>query len=89
MVKIYENLLKLHAFQTYTDKTTAYFRKIRDYLYLNGEKNRSKNTKFHQSKFSVLKIEIELLVFLERPYDILERLIILFAKSNFIGFLSH
>ena len=70
----------------YTQDYSGYFKDIKDYIYLNGEKYRPQYiSPINSSSFETLKNEI--LAFLGWPYYILERLTILYAMFNFIGFL--
>ena len=67
----------------YTQDYSGYFKDIKDYIYLNGEKYRPQD--ISHKIFVTLKNEI--LAFLGWPYYILEGLTILYAMFNFIGFL--
>ena len=70
----------------YTQDYSGYFKDIKDYIYLNGEKYRPQNiSPINIFSFVILKNKI--LAFLGWPYYILEKLTILYAMSNFIGFL--
>ena len=70
----------------YTNDYSGYFKDINDNMYLNGEKYRPQDVSpINIFSFGTLKIEI--LAFLGWPYYILERLTILYAMFNFIGFL--
>ena len=64
---------------------TTYLKDIDDYIYLNGEKNRSQDIS-PINVFSFLTLKNEILVFLGWLYYILEKLTILYAMFNFIGF---
>ena len=70
----------------YTHDYSGYFRDIKDYIYLNGEKYRPQDIS-HIKNFSFVTLKNEILAFLGWPYYILERLTILYAMFNFIGFL--
>ena len=71
----------------YTQDYSGYFKDIKDYIYLNGEKYRLQDiSPINISSFVTLKNEI--LAFLGWPSYISERLIILYAKFNYIGFIS-
>ena len=59
---------------------------MKDYIYLNGEKYRPQDIS-PENIFSFVNLKNELLAFLGWPYYILERLTILYAMSNFLGFL--
>ena len=71
--------------RTYTH-LDGYFKDIKDYTYLIGEKYRPQD-KSPVNIFSFVNLKNELLAFLGWPYYILERLTILYAVFNFIGFL--
>ena len=73
--------------QTFIHKTTAgYFKDIEDYIYLNGEKYRPQDIS-PINIFSFVTLKNKILAFLGWPHYILERLTILYAMFNFIGFL--
>ena len=69
----------------YTHDYSGYFRDIKNYIYLNGEKYRPQDIS-HIKKFSFVTLKTEILAFLGWPYYILERLTILYAMFNLIGF---
>ena len=69
----------------YTQDYSGYFKDIKDYIYLNGEKYRPQDIS-PINIFSFLTLKNEILAFLGWPYYILERLTILYAMFNFIGF---
>ena len=71
---------------SYAQDYSGYFQDIKDYIYLNGEKYRLQDIS-PINIFSFVNLKNEVLVFLEWPYYILERLTILYAMFNFIGFL--
>ena len=71
---------------TYTQDYSGYFKDIKDYIYLNGEKYRPQVIS-SKSIFSFVTLKNEILAFLGWPYYILEKLTILYAMFNFIGFL--
>ena len=83
-----QNLLKLAETAGFSDiyaqDYSGYFKDIKGYFYLNGEKYRPQDI----SPISFVNLKNELFVFLGWPYCILERLTILYAMFNFIGFLS-
>ena len=58
----------------------------KDYIYLNGEKYRPQDIS-PINIFSFVTLKNEILDFLGWPYYILEKLTILYAMFNFIGFL--
>ena len=70
----------------YTKDYSRFFKDIKDYLYLNGEKYRPQDIS-PINICSFVKFKNELLAFLGWPYYILERLTILYAMFNFIGFI--
>ena len=70
----------------YAQDYSGYFKDINDYICLNGEKNRPQDI-IPINIFSFVNLENEVLAFLGWPYYILERLTILYAMLNFIGFL--
>ena len=70
----------------YTQDYSGYFEDIKDYIYLNGEKYRPQDIS-PRKFFSFVTLKNEILAFLGWPFYILERLIILYAMSYFIGFL--
>ena len=70
----------------HTQDYSGYFKDIKDYINLNGEKYRPQDiSAINIYNFVTLKNEI--LAFLGWPYYILEKLTILYAMFNFIGFL--
>ena len=70
----------------YTQDYSGFLKDIKDYIFLNGEKYRPQdNSPINIFNFVTLKNEI--LAFLGWPYYILEKLTILYAMFNFIGFL--
>ena len=70
----------------YAQDYIGYFNDIKNYIYLNGEKYRPQDIS-PISIFSFVTLENELLAFLGWPHYILERLAILYAMFNFLGFL--
>ena len=70
----------------YTQDYSRYFKDIKGYIYLNGEKYRPKDIS-PINIFSFITLKNEILAFLGWPHYILERLTILHAMFNFIGFL--
>ena len=70
----------------YAQDYSGYFKDIKDYIYLNGEKYRPQDIS-PINIFSFVNLKNEVLAFLGWPYYILERLTILYAMFNFIGFL--
>ena len=70
----------------YTQDYSGYFKDIKDYIYLNGEKHRPQDIS-PINIFSFVTLKNEILDFLGWPYYILEKLTILYAMFNFIGFL--
>ena len=65
---------------------SGYFKDIKDYIYLNGEKYRPQDIS-PINFFSFVNLKNEVLAFLGWPYCILERLTTLYARFVFIGFL--
>ena len=70
----------------YTQDYSGYFKHIKNYIYLNGEKYRPQDIS-PINTFSFVTPKNEILAFLGWPYYILEKLTILYAMFNFIGFL--
>ena len=70
----------------YTQDYSGYFKDIEDYIYLNGEKYRPQDIS-PISIISFVTLNNEILEFRGSPYYILEKLTILYAMFNFIGFL--
>ena len=70
----------------YTHDYSGYFKDIKDYIYLNGEKYRPQDIS-HIKNFCFVTLKNEILAFLGWPYYNLERLTTLYAMFNFIGFL--
>ena len=70
----------------YAQDYSGYFKDIKDYIYLNGEKYRPQDIS-PINIFSFVNLKNEVLAFLGWPYYILERLTILYAMFKFIGFL--
>ena len=66
----------------YTQDNSGYFKDIKDYIYLNGEKYRPQDVS-PINIFSFVNLKNEILAFL----DILEKLTNLYAMFNFIAFL--
>ena len=62
----------------YTQGYSGYFKIIKDYMYLNGEKYRPQDIS-PINIFSFVTLKNEILAFLGWPYYILERLTILYA----------
>ena len=84
-----QNLLKLVETAGFSDIYTqdyiGYFKDIKDYIYLNGEKFRPQDiSPINICSFLILKNEIH--AFLGWPYFILERLTMQYAMFIFIGF---
>ena len=71
---------------TYTQDYSGYFKDIKDYIYLNGEKYRPQDIS-PIIIFSFVTLKNEILDFLGWPDYILEKSTILYAMFNFIGFL--
>ena len=71
---------------TYTQDYSGYFKDIKDFIYLNGEKYRPQDIS-PINIFSFVTLMNDILAFLGWPYYILEKLAILYAMFNFIGFL--
>ena len=69
----------------YTQGYSGYFKNIKDYVYLNGEKCRPKDIS-PINIFSFLTLKNEILAFLGWPYYLLERFTILYAMFSYIGF---
>ena len=84
-----QNLRKLAETAGFSDKYTqdycGYFKGIKDYIYLNGEKYRPQDISLINI-FSFVNLKNELLASLGWPYYILERLTILYAMFSFLGF---
>ena len=70
----------------YTQDYSGYFKDIKDYIYLNGEKYRPQDIS-PINIFSFVTLKSKILAFLGWPYYILEKLTILYAMFNFIRFL--
>ena len=70
----------------YTKDYSGYFKDIKKFIYLNGEKYRPQDIS-PINIFSSVTLKNEILAVLGWPYYILERLTILYAMFNFIGFL--
>ena len=70
----------------YTQDFSGHFKDIKDYIYLNGEKCRPQDIS-PINIFSFVTLKNEILAFLGWPCYILEKLTILYAMFNFIGFL--
>ena len=70
----------------YTQDYSGYFKDFKNYIYLNGEKYRPQDIS-PINTFSFVTPKNEILAFLGWPYYILEKLTILYAMFNFIGFL--
>ena len=70
----------------YTQDYSGYFKDIKDYMYLNGEKYRPQDIS-PINIFNFVTLKFESRAFLGWPYYILEKLTILYAMFNFIGFL--
>ena len=70
----------------YAQDYSGYFKDIKDYIYLNGEKKRPQDIS-PINIFSFVTLKNKILAFLGWPYYILEILTILYATFNFIGFL--
>ena len=70
----------------YAQDYSGYFKDLNYYIYLNGEKYRPQDISPNKI-FSSVNLKNEVLAFLGWPLYILERLTILYAMFNFIGFL--
>ena len=70
----------------YTQDYSGYFKDIKDYILLNGEKYRLQDIS-PNNIFNFVTLKNEMLAFLGWPFYILERLTILYAMFNFIGFI--
>ena len=70
----------------YTQDYSGYFKDIKDYIYLNGEKYRPQDIS-PINIFNFVTLKNEILAFLGWPYYMLEKLTILYAMLNFIGFI--
>ena len=70
----------------YAQDCSRYFKDIKVYIYLNDEKYRPKYIS-PKNIFSFKNLKNELLAFLGCPYYILEKLTIIYAMFNFLGFL--
>ena len=70
----------------YAQYYSGYFKDIKCYFYLNGEKYRPQDIS-PINYFSFVNLKNEFFAFLGWPYYILERLTIIYAMFNFIGFL--
>ena len=70
----------------YTQDYSGFFKDIKDYIYLNGEKFRLPDIS-PIIIFSFVTLKNEILAFLGWPYYILEKLTILYAMFHLIGFL--
>ena len=70
----------------YAQDYSGYFKYIKVYIYLNGEKYRPQDIS-PINIFSFVNLKNEVLAFLGWPHYILERLTILYAMFNFFGFL--
>ena len=70
----------------YAQDYSGYFQDIKDYIYLNGEKNRPQD--ISPIKIcSFVNLKNEVVAFVGWPYYILERFTILYAMFSFIGFI--
>ena len=70
----------------YVQDYSGYLKDLKDYIYLNGEKYKPQDIS-PIIIFNFVNLKNELLAFLGWPYYILERLTMLYAMFNFIGFL--
>ena len=70
----------------FTQDYSGCFKDTKDYIYLNGENYRPQDIS-PINIFSFVNLKNELLAFLGWPYYILERLTIIYAMFNFIGFI--
>ena len=70
----------------YAQDYSGYFKDIKYEIYLKGEKYRPQDIQ-PINIFSFVNLKNEVLAFLGWPYYILERLTILYAMFNFIGFI--
>ena len=85
-----QNLRKISEIAGFSDiyaqDYSGYFKDFKDYIYLNGEKHRPQDIS-PINIFSFVNFKNEFLAFLGWPYNISERLTILCAMFNFIGFI--
>ena len=85
-----QNLRKLAETADFSDiyaqDYSVYFIDLKDYIHLNGEKYRPQDIS-PINIFNFVNLKNELLAFLGWPYYILERLTMLYAMFNFLGFL--
>ena len=88
---IYQNLRKLAETAEFSDiyaqDYIGYFKDTKDFLYLNGEKYRPQDISPIKI-FSFVNLKNEHFALLGWPFYILERLTILYAMFNCIGFFS-
>ena len=69
-----------------TQDYSGYFKDIKHHIYLKGDKYRPQDIS-PTNNFSFVTLKNEILAFLGWPFYILEKLTILYAMFNFIGFL--
>ena len=82
-----QNLRKLAGLlDIYAQDYSGYFKDIKEYIYLNGEKYRPQDSSLIKI-FIFVYLKNEVSAFLGCPYYILERLTIFYAMFNFIGFI--
>ena len=85
-----QNLRKLAETADFSDiyaqEYSGFFKDIKEYLYLNGEKYRPQDIS-PINIFSFVNLKNQLLAFLGWPYCNLERMTIFYATFNFFGFL--
>ena len=85
-----QNLRKLAEtagfFDIYSQNYSGYFKDTKDYMYLNSEAYRPQDIS-PMNISSFVNLKNELLAFLGWLYYILERLTIIYAMFNFLGFL--
>ena len=72
---------------TYAQVYSGYFKQIKDYIFLNGEKYRPQDIS-PINILSFVNLKNELLAFLGWPYCILEKLTIFYAMLIFLDFIS-
>ena len=85
-----QNLRKLAETADFSDiyaqDYSGYLKDIKDFIYLNGEKNRPQDIS-PINIFSFVNLKNQLFAFLGWPYCNLERMTIFHATFNFFGFL--
>ena len=80
-----KNIIRILA-KLLTKDYNGYFKDIKDYINLNGEKYRPQDISAINI-YSFVTLKNEIIAFLGWPYYIPEKLTILYAMFNFIGFL--